>query len=261
MDDGSTDGSEELITKWPDQRIRYFKFEHTGIASRLRNFGIEQSKGKYIAFLDSDDVWFPEKIQQQVNALKNYPGSGFTFTNVIEFANNNTTVKQGIYKQWNKSFEGKIFNSYVQNEFVIYPSSFLFDKECISTTGKLNELFPWTDNDFFHRLAYHFKGFVIVDALVKIRKHEGNTSSTLAQEMVKEMHHMLAAFFNKGMITEPVFLKMTAHYYYLSGMLYLRSAQKKPARNAFLNCTLYNPFRFKAWIRIIFSFLNIPQTT
>jgi len=258
VDDGSSDGSERLITQWKDSRIRYFKFPHTGEASRLRNWGIDQSKGKYIAFIDSDDIWSPEKTRRQIEALEKNTALGFTFTNVIEFTNNNSILKKGIYKQWSKSFEGSVFNSYVQNEFVIYPSSILFDRACLVKAGRLNELFPWTDNDFFHRLAYHFKVFVITDTLVKIRKHDGNTSSTFGQETVKEMHNMLNTFFNDRMITESVFLKMTAHYYYMSGILYSRSNQRTAARQAFVNCTLHNPRNIKAWIRVIFSFLINP---
>lgn len=259
IDDGSSDNSETLIKQWEDQRVRYFKFEHSGMASRLRNFGIKESRGKYIAFMDSDDVWSLEKIQQQVNALSDHPQSGFTFTNVIEFKSGDIIIRNGIYKLWKGSFEGNVFNLYVRNEFAIYPSSFLFNKECLLKTGQLNELFPWTDNDFFHRLAYHFKGFVIMDCLVKIRKHDGNTSSKLGQETVKEMLHMLTVFFKESMITEQVFLKMTAYYYYLSGILYLRSGQKELAHDAFVNCTRYNPLKIKAWIRTLLSFLHISQ--
>ncbi len=261
VDDGSNDNSELLIKQISDTRIRYYKFEHTGHASRLRNFGINQSCGKFVAFIDSDDIWLPEKIQFQLNALKDfYPTIGFTFTNVIEFTNDGSILKNGIYKNlWTHSFEGNVFDLYVQSKFAIYPSSMLFNKRCLEITGPLDELFPWTDNDFFHRLAFHYEGAVITTPLVRIRKHAENTSSTLGQETVKEMICMLSNFLKGGIISNYIFRKMTAHYYYLSGILYLRTHQKALAQKAFVNCLRYNPLKTKAWIRSTLSILNIPQ--
>ena len=54
INDGSTDRTEEIIKKYQDKRIRYFKNKNQGIG-KTRNFGIDKAKGKYLLFLDSDD--------------------------------------------------------------------------------------------------------------------------------------------------------------------------------------------------------------
>ena len=69
MDDGSTDGTEERIRGLGDPRIRYFRLEHGG-ACAARNRGAEEARGEYIAFLDSDDTWRPEKARIQLEALE-----------------------------------------------------------------------------------------------------------------------------------------------------------------------------------------------
>ena len=125
----------------------------------------------------------------------------------------------------------------------------LFDRRCLELTGRFNEQFAWTDNDFFHRLAYHYDGFLIEKSLVRIRKHDKNTSSTTAQITVTEMLHMLKNFYKEGMIEKRIYFKMTSHYHYLSGMLYLHSGDSSLARRAFVNCGQYNPWNLKAWIR------------
>ncbi len=69
IDDCSTDNSVEIIKKYEqqDRRIKYFNTEVTSGSPALpRNIGLDNAKGKYIAFLDSDDVWLPEKLQEQL---------------------------------------------------------------------------------------------------------------------------------------------------------------------------------------------------
>lgn len=69
IDDCSTDNSAEIIARYVerDNRIKYFKTEQpSGSPSLPRNIGIDNSEGKYIAFLDSDDVWLPDKLEKQM---------------------------------------------------------------------------------------------------------------------------------------------------------------------------------------------------
>lgn len=63
VDDGSTDNTKEIIERYTDQRIRYIYKENGGQNSAL-NKGIEFAKGKYVAFLDSDDEWLDEKLRK-----------------------------------------------------------------------------------------------------------------------------------------------------------------------------------------------------
>lgn len=68
-DDGSTDGTEALLSSFADQRVRYLQLPHRG-ACAARNAGIEAACGRYIAFLDSDDTWLPEKLHVQLRQLE-----------------------------------------------------------------------------------------------------------------------------------------------------------------------------------------------
>lgn len=68
-DDGSTDGTKELVYAIQDSRIRYLALPHQG-ACAARNAGLDAARGQYIAFLDSDDVWHPNKLHIQKNQLE-----------------------------------------------------------------------------------------------------------------------------------------------------------------------------------------------
>lgn len=69
VDDGSTDGTEELIKSYGDDRIRYIRNERNCGAHVSRNNGIKAAKGQFIAFQDSDDEWLPQKLQMQMDIL------------------------------------------------------------------------------------------------------------------------------------------------------------------------------------------------
>jgi len=71
IDDASVDRTEATIKEITDARLRYIRHQTNGGGAKARNTGIENAKGEYIAFLDSDDVWLPNKIELQLEAIKN----------------------------------------------------------------------------------------------------------------------------------------------------------------------------------------------
>ncbi|MEP7310944.1 MAG: glycosyltransferase family 2 protein [Pseudomonadota bacterium] len=83
VDDGSTDETPELVRrKYADRpNVRYLRVENGGV-SRARNIGIAAATGAYIAFLDSDDIWLPWKIELQVRCLELLPEAGMIWTDM-----------------------------------------------------------------------------------------------------------------------------------------------------------------------------------
>ena len=80
VDDGSTDNTRQVLDKYSD-RIRYIYQENAG-PSAARNSGIKASRGEYIAFLDSDDVWLPYKLEKQMEVFEEDAETGMVFTYV-----------------------------------------------------------------------------------------------------------------------------------------------------------------------------------
>ena len=75
IDDGSTDNGVEIVSKFSDNRIKLFQQENKGAAA-ARNFGIEKSSGELIAFLDADDYWFPNHLEELFKLYTDYPNCG-----------------------------------------------------------------------------------------------------------------------------------------------------------------------------------------
>ena len=82
-DDGSDDNSAKAIEKLADDRVTFLPLSHTGHPGKVRNHGIQNAKGDFIAFLDSDDQWHPHKIEKQVKTLADNPNIVLSWTNAL----------------------------------------------------------------------------------------------------------------------------------------------------------------------------------
>lgn len=83
VDDGSTDDTQAIVGSYTDERIRYMRNERNTGGALTRNRALREAKGRYIAFLDADDVWLPEKLEKQIAFMadNNY---AFTYHNYTE---------------------------------------------------------------------------------------------------------------------------------------------------------------------------------
>lgn len=77
VDDCSSDNTEEIVNSFSDERIRFFKNEKNCGAAISRNRALKEAKGEWIAFLDSDDLWMPMKLEKQISFMNN---NGYIFS-------------------------------------------------------------------------------------------------------------------------------------------------------------------------------------
>ncbi|MDF7807631.1 glycosyltransferase family 2 protein [Pontiellaceae bacterium B12219] len=106
VDDGSEDGTEQVVKKVDDLRIHFFRKENGGVSS-ARNFGFSKSKGIYVAFLDGDDAYLPNKIETLISKLKDI---GFPQCAMVS----------GYYEV---SVRGKLVSKYVHTPRITNPES------------------------------------------------------------------------------------------------------------------------------------------
>lgn len=94
VDDCSTDNTDEVLSTIKDERIRYFKNEKNSGAALSRNKALREAKGQWIAYLDSDDLWLPEKLEKQIDFMeKNRYAFSYTNYEEIDVDGNKTGMK------------------------------------------------------------------------------------------------------------------------------------------------------------------------
>ena len=160
VDDGSDDNSSEMV-KQKFGSVILVRQENCGV-SAARNRGIEISKGDWIALLDSDDEWKPNKLEKQINALSEDPDCFFCHTNEI-WIRNGVRVNQG---KRHKKYGGYIFDKCL-DICRISPSSVLFKKSILEHVGLFdNELHVCEDYDLWLRITREHKILFIDEPLI-----------------------------------------------------------------------------------------------
>ena len=159
VDDGSKDNTEEVVNGIKDDRIRYIKHEKNKGEAGARNTGIKNSKGEYIAFLDTDVTWSRDKLERQFNILESSPEDvGVVFTGV-EFIDYKT---QEVASRWiiRENVNEKVFDSIAGAPD---PPSMFIRKSAFLDVGLFDESIPFNvDTEMDIRLAKKYK-FVLID--------------------------------------------------------------------------------------------------
>jgi len=114
VDDGSTDDTSALLLAYGNQ-IRVFKQPNQGVSS-ARNLGLQQAHGEYIAFLDSDDLWGRDKVEEQVSTLRANLHAGVCYTWYIM-----VDATGRFLRAFTPSYDGEIFKHLYFNNFLVTP--------------------------------------------------------------------------------------------------------------------------------------------
>jgi len=170
IDDGSTDETQQIVQDFPN--IKYFYQENRGVSS-ARNLGIEKSASDWIAFLDSDDEWHENKLEEQVFFHKQNPKVLMSYTDE-KWIRESVEVK--VPKKFRK-FGGDIFNECLSH-CIIAPSATLIHKDLLNAVGDFDEsLEVCEDYDLWLRIAQSYKiGLVDKKLITKYAGHEDQLS-------------------------------------------------------------------------------------
>ena len=177
IDDGSTLNIKKAIDPYlKNPKIRYFKIYRNKGVSFARNTGIKESKGNFVALLDSDDIWLPFKLKIQLEEINKQRESYIIFTD--EF-----WLKNGIFlnKPSNKlKLDGEIY-FHILDKCRVSPSTVLISKKVFEKIGLFNEyLRVCEDYEFFLRASLFFKfNFIDIKSIVKISESDDQLSKNI----------------------------------------------------------------------------------
>jgi glycosyltransferase involved in cell wall biosynthesis len=190
VDDGSTDRSVDILESYSD-RLVLIKQKYSSAAA-ARNRGVREARGKWIAFLDADDLWSPDKIQRQLDACGRCVWS---YTDCIFMGGVNDGKKDG---DLNKKYQGRVLEMLVHNNFV-GTSSVLIQRQAYLDAGGFSESLQFIEDwELWIRLATAHEIAYLNEPLVRYRVHSSSASRNTRNTLPYHMKVIERAFAEGG---------------------------------------------------------------
>lgn len=178
VDDGSTDSSKKIIKKYiSDDRIKLIEHKFNKGIPKTKNTGISAAKGKYISFLDQDDIWLQLKLELQVKCFEVENNNiGVVCTGMI-FSDSKIKPLY-IFRGFNDKDQKKLIKTLYLKP-TNSSSIMMISQQCFSQIGIFNEdLIGWDDYELLMRIATKFQIKYIKKPLVIKRMHKNNMQKT-----------------------------------------------------------------------------------
>lgn len=248
IDDCSTDNSVEIIKGFQDNRIRLFQLSENSGAAASRNYGIIQSKGKYISFLDSDDYYekdFLKRTRLELESSKE--NVGFCWTGVRYFENQNKKEYC-----WSPDKKCTPYLTFLNSLHIGTNSGISVKKEVFNTCGYFREDLPAAeDTEFFLRITQNFGYTYIPDILINIHKDGSDRLSKNFKKIARAYNIFLPEHYDS--IDRDNFLK--SKYYYKMMWLNYHLEDRTTAREFYSRIPGFlSKGKLKAWVtRVIYE--------
>ncbi len=175
VDDGSTDETQSNLETIADARVQVVRRPHEGNVARARNVGLERARGRYVAFLDSDDRWMPSKLQLQVTDLATKAGNRWSYTYYEQIGEHGENVPFPRHMR-RRPCEGWILEGLLRGEAWVATSTVLVERDLMADIGGFDEALAFSeDYDAFIRLAMRSEVSLVAFPCARYRVHPGNT--------------------------------------------------------------------------------------
>lgn len=257
VDDNSTDDTTKIVKSITDRRVRLITLPSNKGAQAARNIGIRHATGNFIAFLDSDDEWLPEKLEIQVKEISKRTKPCIVHCDAWVFIEEEN--------------EKKLFNvpklsGYIYKELLIAPGPLypclLVPKECFEKIGYLDENIPsYQEWDTAISLARYYE-FVFIDRpLIIYHIHKGETISKDKAKEADGWKYIVEKY--KDEIKNNVGKEVLAKHYSQIGMFYYNAEKFNIARDYFYKAFFEDYKSLKLISKTLTAFcgeLRLPRT-
>lgn len=186
VDDGSTDSTKQILETYisSDQRVKYYSQQNSERAV-ARSYGASLAQGDYVCFVDSDDLWYPNKLENQVKIMDENPDVVFSYASVNRIDFDNKPIKAASRQHEGES--GYVFFDLLMRNFI--PSvTPMIRKEILDKVGKqVTDFIPYEDWDFWLRISRYGKFYHIKEPMGDYRIHPGQSVQNVNAERVEEV--------------------------------------------------------------------------
>jgi len=191
VDDGSSDDTEAVVRTHVDPRIRYLRQPRNRGAAAARNRGLDEARGEFIALLDSDDEWLPDKLALQLALFQRLPATvGMVYTGC------ETVDRRGVRQSLMlPTARGDIFHRLLERNLLHgAPSNALLRREAAARTGGFDEAMPAIeDYDYWLRLSCHYQVDFVAAPLSRYHDPEPDRAATDGPRLSRNLAANLAA--------------------------------------------------------------------
>jgi glycosyltransferase involved in cell wall biosynthesis len=248
VDDASQDNTHEVVDSFDEARIKYVHHVTAKGDGAARNTGILNTGGAYVAFLDDDDQWLPEKLELQVAVLESSPAHvGGVYTGNFGVKAGEGTISSVSYP----TRRGDL-SQYALLEDCVITSCVMLRRECFKRVGLFDESIPYcNDRDMWIRIAKQFHFEYIEKPLVKYLIHQEKLSNNFGLS-IKGREMILQKYRDEFSSHRRAY----ADRYLTLGQLYCCDGDAKKGREAFVKSIKIYPFAIRFYCHYVLSLLG-----
>ena len=246
VDDASSDDTRAMVANFSDVRLRYFRNTKNRGEAACRNTGVDHATGDYIAFLDDDDTWLPEKLAMQVAALDRCPpqvGGIYTGYHRVDINTGKIIATIAAEKR------GHIYGDLRAHNWVGSPSAVLLRRECFDRAGRFDEKIKFgVDYDMWIRISRLYDFETINEPLLRYAVHPHRLSAD-TPTMLEGKEAQLAKYADYFAGDR----RSYGRYLLWLGVLYCYNRKLAEGRAALRRSIRIYPFEIRPYINLFFS--------
>lgn len=179
-DDGSSDDTKVYLQGIDDPpRVKVIWLPHSGRPSVVRNAALREAQGEYVAFLDSDDVWLPQKLEVQITSLRRHPARKWSYTRfaLVDQSGRPTVSAHG---RCGRAVDGWILKRLLKGETVMAMPTVMVSRRLLEQLGAFDEeLVMCEDDELCFRLAAHSEVDAVDESFTLVRRHGQHSGSDI----------------------------------------------------------------------------------
>ncbi len=261
VNDASTDNSAAIIESYEkqDPRIKLLHNKENLGNGLTRQVALDNSRGEYIAFCDSDDLWLENKLSLFITAAQDADQTTIIHSDAIIIDDNGKESAETFQTLMNKShspIEGDL-KKYIYRTNFINMSSAMIPRKLLVDAGGFSDLYNLVDWDMWVRIAESARFVFINKCLTKYRLRRGSISSQQFSDRLCRSREHIYEYIIINKLDGTIPQKICSQIYYRYGATKLELGKKQQAKYAFAKSFKTNRFNLKALIRYALCHLPI----
>ena len=257
VDDGSSDLSLSIAQKYsnmyPD-KIRVLAQSNQG-PSNARNNAIKCAEGEIIAFIDSDDLWSPDKIELQIEKFREHPNAGFIYSGYYTVNDTGDFLRECLP---DKTMEGFLYDKLWTLENNISGGTILVAKNKLLESGGFDEDLKGAENlDLRMRLSILGEVFFVNKCLYHYRKHDSNLTTDFSAMSDCQLSLIDKHFGKTFTFSNSMYRRVMSKYHYKNGANEFSNMKLLSAIPHFCRAIALSPFNVECYLRLFRCCLGV----